>query len=194
MRVQSPEVYRLDFTGEHSGDQDTLDSCSMNGEASSPATVRKHFKDGCENVRDIPGDKVCDMNKSLTDHQDATASDTRHSVDNSKVILKSDPDINEGKISQGPQVVVSDSNISKEKSKEVNPVKMKHSPGHKASTESMEKDTKSVRRRERTPKHSKKKGRISAEEGKGDLKQEDKKEVIDEKAEDLTKTDRYVVD
>ena len=197
VRVQSPEVYRLDFTGEHSGDQDTLDSSSYNGEATRIA-VGEDVKNGCEIEENSPSDKTfTEVQNSDLNAGDAT--DGLNTVHENETDLhtvhKDNTDINAEKIPQGPKIVISDSETEKQKSKEMKTGKtdhVKHSIGDRRSKEIIKKDTKAVRRKEKTPKHSKRKGRISTEGDIKDLKEEESKEIIEEKKEDLTQTDRYV--
>ena len=196
VRVQSPEVYRLDFTGEHSGDQDTLDSNSNNGEGTRVAVGEEN---GCENENRMRSDKtnteVRNPDIDISDTVDGV--NTLHDNDNetdSQTAHKSVSDINVEKFPQGPKIIVSDSDANKHKSKEMQTGKtdyVKHHVENEGSKHVVKKDAKAVRKKERTPKHSKRKGRISTEGDKKDLKEETK-EIVEEKKDDLTQTNRYM--
>ena len=180
VRVQSPEVYRLDFTGDHSGD-----SGSFNGEPGR-TDVREGSKDGCESTG--TSDNIPD-NKTITEVQgsDSNVSDAEQTAEISDDKVRSDSNASGETIPPNPKIVISDSETSKHKSKEPDSDIIKNSTEDKRSKDAMKKDTKPLRRKERTPKHAKRRGRISNEGGEGDLKQEEK---VEEVKEDLTKTDR----
>ena len=195
VRVQSPEVYRLDFTGEHSGDQDTLDSSSNNGEAR--VTVGEEVNNGCETEESSQSDRTSTevQNSDISDTIDGVNTLHENEAD-SQTIHKVDTDINAVNFPQGPKIVISDTDADKQKSKEMKTGKtdhVKHSVGGKCSKKVVKKDTKAVRRKEKTQKHSKRKGRISTEGDSKDLKEETK-EIVEEKKDDLTQTNRYNIE
>ena len=182
VRVQSPEVYRIDFTempGEHSGDQD---SGSFNGEPSS-TRARVDSKDGCES---ISGDKtsvdIQGMQSDVTDGIKNAGSSVVH--ENGSNVSEEHP--------ENPQIIISDVVIENQKSHELNGETAKNASKDKGSKQSVKRDPKTVRRKERTPKHSKKKERILREGDKDVLKPDEKSEKIEEQREDLSQTNRFV--
>ena len=187
VRVQSPEVYRIDFTempGEHSGDQD---SGSFNSE---PSAVRTESKDGCENT----SENVID-DKTHVASQSACSDDTDSSkTTDTKVRSATSSDISEKHI-ETPQIIINDV-IPNQNSEELNSEAIqnaKNTPEHKRTKESVKKDPKSVRRKERTPKHSKRKEKSLVEGEKNGLLPDEKDKVVETQIEDLCQTNRYSI-
>ena len=81
VRVQSPEVYRLDFTDEadHSGDQDTLESGSVSGHR------EKGLKPSCHDGKDVDEnqhDKSVVEDTKVSDYNDISESSGRQENQN----------------------------------------------------------------------------------------------------------------
>ena len=187
VRVQSPEVYRIDFTempGEHSGDQD---SGSFNSE---PSGVRTESKDGCENT----SENVID-DKTHVASQSAGSDGTDGSkMSDTKVSSATSLNVGE-KHTETPQIIITDV-LQNQNSDELNSEAIKNAkntPEHKRTKESVKKDPKSVRRKDRTPKHSKRKEKSLVEGEKDGLIPDEKDKVAETQTEDLCQTNRYSI-